>query len=92
MKENTDKMMALADIKKKMGATYTQMLIKQSELFNRLHVVGEKAEDQISKKDLYALINACCNYMKAHNIHEYYVRCYRELKFDGIINNENCKD
>lgn len=84
--------MALADLKRKTGSTYTQLLIKQSELFNRLHTVGEKAEDQISKKDLYALINACCNYMKAYSIHEYYSRCYRELKFDGIINNTDSKD
>lgn len=92
MKQNTDKSMALADLKHKMGATYTQMLIKQSELFNRLHAVGEKAEDQISKKDLYALINACCNYMKAHNIHEYYARCYRETLFNEQSNNKNSQD
>lgn len=89
---NTNLNMALADLKKKSGHTYTTLLIKQSEMFNLLHALSEKTEEQISKKDLYKLINACCNYMKAYSIHEYFARSYSELKFDGIINDTNSKD
>lgn len=90
MKTNTE--MAKADLKKKLGFSHTKLLIKQSELFNSLHRIGEKSEDQLSKKDLYALINACVNYMEAHNIYEYYARSYKELLFNGNLNNTDSKD
>lgn len=90
---NSNKDMALADIKRKLGYSHTQLMIKQSELFTLLHRIGEKSEEQLSKKDLYALINANINYMQAHNIYEYYARSYRELKFNhGDINNENSEN
>ena len=87
-----DVYMAKADLKKKLGFSHTKYLIKQSELFNALHRIGEKSEEQLSKKDLYVLISACVNYMEAHNIYEYYARCYKELLFNGDTNNTDSKD
>lgn len=91
MKTNIE--MAKQDLKRKCGYSYTLEKIRQSELFSALDSLSRKNEDEINKVDLYNLIKKCCDYMRAHNISEYYRREYQKLMFgdseDGNINDKN---
>lgn len=56
----------------------------KSELEKTLSDLSQKAEEELSKKDLLLLISSCCDYMRSYNLY----KTYRELVQSALVSNQ----